>query len=47
MTIFLKEDLVDILNHLVEHYQSSDLDDDQRKDIEGGYEEIKRIIEES
>jgi len=42
-----KEDLIDILNHLVDHYLASDLEDIQRVDIENGYEKIKEIIENS
>jgi len=40
-----KKDLIDILNHLFDHYITGDLEDEQREGIEQGYKEIKAIIE--
>lgn len=42
-----KKELQDILNHLYDHYNGSDLEDDQREDIEMGYKKIKKLIQNS
>lgn len=42
-----KEDLLQLLAHVFDHYLCGDLDDEQREDAEKGYQEIERIIQEN
>lgn len=42
-----KKELQDILNHLYDHYNGSDLEDEQREDIEMGYKKITKLIQKS
>lgn len=39
-----KKDVIEILKYVFDHYLTSELDDDQKEDVEKGYNEVMKMI---
>lgn len=39
-----KKDVIEILKYVFDHYLTSELADDQKEDVEEGYDEVMKII---
>ncbi len=42
-----KEELIELLGYVFDHYLDSDLGDEQREDVEKAYQKMKNIIQNS